>query len=82
MTIVVALLSASVSLTVSHNNKEDAKEAAQAIYLQKQDSRIQSLEVNVAVLLEGLRGSPGPKGKPGATGAKGAKGAKGGVKLF
>jgi hypothetical protein len=82
MTVMVALLGASVSLAVVHDQREDASKDALAIYMQKQDSRIQAVETDVAVLMFGLKGDPGPKGKPGAPGAKGQKGDKGGIKLF
>jgi hypothetical protein len=82
ISVMLALLSVSVGLSVSHGNKEDAQRSADALYQQKQDIRIQSLEINVAVLMAGLRGPVGPKGKPGAHGAAGPKGDKGGVKLF
>jgi hypothetical protein len=85
MTLMVALLSASVELAVIHNNHELSQQDALNVYLQKQDSRIESIELNVAVLMAGLKGDTGAQGVPGVTGkhgTQGAKGDKGGVKLF
>jgi hypothetical protein len=76
VTVVLALLGTSVTLSVAHENKAEADRAAQTIYLQKQDSRIQAVEINVAVLMAGLRGAPGKQGKTGAKGDKGVKGAR------
>ena len=91
MTIIMALLSVGVSLMVVHNSREIAIKDALDVYLRQQDTRIQSIEINVAVLMQGLKGATGAKGSEGATGAKGNKGSegakgdkgdKGGVRIF
>lgn len=90
MSVVIALLGGVMMLMIQYNNRSMAQQDAMNVYLQKQDSRIQSTEINVAVLLEQMKGAPGEtgaKGKPGKSvkgepGEQGKPGAKGGVKLF
>jgi hypothetical protein len=91
LAIIVALLGTSVSLMAIHDSREQAQSLAVSNYMQKQDSRLGSVEVDVAVLMAGLRGAdgvdgavgpPGAKGNNGTQGVPGAKGDKGGLKLF
>lgn len=97
MTLVVALLSAALTLNIQRNNREIAEHDAAIVYLHHQDDRIQSMEISIAVLLQGLKGDTGAKGSVGTTGkpgtkgktgtqgtqgVQGSKGDKGGVKLF
>ena len=79
LTLALALLGASVELSVAHNAREDAARVASDAHEQRQDTQIQNMSVDVAVLMAGLRGAPGPKGPHGAPGPKGDKG---GIKLF
>jgi hypothetical protein len=81
-TIVIALLGASVSLAVVHDQREEAEKDAIVLYMQKQDSRLNAVEIDVAVLMAGLRGEAGPKGTNGPPGVPGPKGDKGGIKIF
>lgn len=85
MAIIIALLGAGVSLSAVHDSREQAAQTATTSYMQRQDTRLNAVEVDVAVLMAGLKGQDGEKGdkgQPGAQGAKGDAGAKGGIKLF
>ena len=63
MTIVVALLPLlhQWALMAIHNERELAGQTAMTVYMQKQESRIQAVEIDVAVLMSGLQGTPVPR---------------------
>ncbi len=77
MTLMVALLSASVSLAVMHNNHEETSRAAMDAYQARQDNQIQALSIDVAVILQAMHGADGQQGVPGARGVHGTQGAQG-----
>jgi hypothetical protein len=51
---VLALLSASVSLAVIHNNNEEAAVAANVAYQQRQDAQIQQVQADVLIIKQQL----------------------------